>query len=450
VVAGQGQPTPTGLEIRQPGPQGVAVVQAPVQRMVRAALYSHLSWQVRGLEPDRRLHLVWVTLAEPRKSRELTLPPAGPDGIGELDLRAEPHWQGRIAALGLIVPGPFSQPLLLDRLELRPASLTFGDLLRWAWEEWTSFEDWSQRSINYTAGAPLDALFPPVLMVALWVGFGGLLYALLDPPRRRKLTPYAALFLLGWLVLDLRWQWDLHLRLEQTVERFAGKNEEERRLAALDGDLYRFLLEVRQRLPERPTRLFIVSADPQGFQVGPRPLSFAAAQRLCRSGASCHDAERGARWRLCADPVSIKPAWVMTANAQLLERQGGAVIRRAAACRCGRRAVPGEWRLKQNGMDGGVGLALGSAVAGRASCGCECSGAMPCRRALGRMVAGVWRYVLGLLLGDCAAARCRHAMGLPLNFAVRSRLLTLLILAAAGLAGCGCGAAEAILWTAQL
>ena len=268
VVAGQGQPTPTGLAIRQPGPQGVAVVQAPVQRMVRAALYSHLSWRVRGLAPDRRLHLAWVTLAEPRKSRELTLPPARPDGIGELDLRAEPHWQGRIAALGLIVPGPFPQPLLLDRLELRPASLTFGDLLHWAWEEWTSFEDWSQRSINYTAGAPLDALFPPVLMVALWVGFGGMLYALLDPPRRRKLTPYAALFLLGWLVLDLRWQWDLRLRLEQTVERFASKNEEDRRLAALDGDLYRFLLEVRQYLPERPVRLFIVSADPHGFQAG--------------------------------------------------------------------------------------------------------------------------------------------------------------------------------------
>ncbi len=268
LVAGQGESTPAGLEIRQPGPKGVAVVRIPVRHMVRAALYGHLSWRVRGLEPDRRLRLVWVTLAAPQKSWELTLPPTGPNGIGELDLREESHWQGRIAALGLIVPGPFPQPLLLDRLELRPASLTFGDLLRWAWEEWTSFEAWSQRSINYTAGAPLDALFPPVLMVALWLGFGGLLYALLDPPRRWKLTPYAALFLLGWLVLDLRWQWDLRLRLEQTVERFAGKNEEERRLAALDGDLYRFLLEVRQRLPERPARLFIVSADPQGFQAG--------------------------------------------------------------------------------------------------------------------------------------------------------------------------------------
>jgi hypothetical protein len=74
--------------------------------------------------------------------------------------------------------------------------------------------------------------------------------------------PYAALFLLGWLALDLRWQWDLSGRLERTVERFAGKDETARRLADQDGDLYRFLLEVRQRLPPKPARLFIVSAAP--------------------------------------------------------------------------------------------------------------------------------------------------------------------------------------------
>ncbi|MDG4555195.1 MAG: hypothetical protein P9E24_13270 [Candidatus Competibacter sp.] len=268
LVVGRGESSPAGLEIRQPGPEGVAVAQGLVRRMVRAALYDRLSWRVHGLEPNRQLRLVWVTLAEPQKNRVLTLPPVGSDGIGILDLRTEPYWQGRIAALGLIVPGPFPQPPRLEWLELRPASLSFGDLLRWALEEWTSFEDWSQRSINYTAGAPLDALFPPVLVVALWIGVSGVLYALLDPSHRRKLMPYAALFLLGWLALDLRWQWDLRQRLEQTVKNFAGKTEEDRRLAALDGDLYRFLLEVRRRLPERPIRLFIVSADPYGFQAG--------------------------------------------------------------------------------------------------------------------------------------------------------------------------------------
>ena len=76
------------------------------------------------------------------------------------------------------------------------------------------------------------------------------------------------LFHLGWLALDLRWQWDLGQRLAQTARDFAGRSEEERRLAALDGQLYRFLREVRQRLPEQPVRLFIVSADPAGFWAG--------------------------------------------------------------------------------------------------------------------------------------------------------------------------------------
>ncbi|HHW76864.1 MAG TPA: hypothetical protein GX399_07500 [Xanthomonadaceae bacterium] len=271
LASGQGGQTAAGLEIRQPGPQGLAAVQGSA-RLVRAALYRRLSWRVDGLEPGREVRLVWSTLADPRTVRELVLPSAGPDG-GTLDLGAEPRWQGRIAVIGLAVRGPLPQPLVIHHLELRPPVLGVGELLRWAVEEWTVFEDWSQRSINYTAGAPLDALFPPVLVVALWVGFSAALYAAFRPPRLGggPWWPYAALFLLGWLALDARWQWDLSRRLEQTVERFAGKEGDERRLAGTDGALYRFLREVRWRLPERPARLFIVSADPHdgtAYQAG--------------------------------------------------------------------------------------------------------------------------------------------------------------------------------------
>ena len=268
LASGQGGPTPAGLEIRQTGPQGWAAVQGPA-RMAQAALYRQFSWRIDGLQPGGEVRLVWATVADPRTSHERVLPPAGPDG-GVLDLGAEPRWQGRIAGIGLAVRGPLAQPLVVRRLELRPVPPTTGALLRWMIEDWTTFEDWSQRSINFTSGAPLGALFPPVVMVALWVGFGAALYALFDPPRRTPgaLLPYAALFLLGWLALDLRWQWDLGRRLERTVASFAGKSEEDRRLAALDGELYRFMREVRQRLPERPARLFIVSAEPAGFLAG--------------------------------------------------------------------------------------------------------------------------------------------------------------------------------------
>jgi hypothetical protein len=262
LASGQGEQTPAGLEIRQPGPQGLAVAQGSA-RLVRAALYRRLSWQVDGLEPGRELRLIWSTLAEPRTVRELALPPAGLDG-GTLTLGSEPHWQGRIGAIGLAVSGPLPQPLLVRRLELRPAALSVGDLLRWAVGEWTVFEDWSQRSINYTAGAPLDALFPPVVVVALWVGFSAALYASFGRSHHPwgAWWPYGGLFLLGWLILDVRWQWELSRRLERTVERFAGKEGDERLLAAPDGALYRFLLEIRRRLPNKPVRLFIISADP--------------------------------------------------------------------------------------------------------------------------------------------------------------------------------------------
>lgn len=268
LVGGQGGPTPAGLEIRQTGPQGWAAVQGSA-RMAQAALYRQFSWRIDGLQPGSEVRLVWATVADPQTSHERVLPLAGPDG-GVLDLGAEPGWQGRIAGIGLAVRGPLAQPLVVRRLELQPATPSVGAMLRWMIEDWTTFEDWSQRSINFISGAPLNALFPPVVMVALWIGFGAVLYALFEPPRRAPgaLLPYAALFLLGWLALDLRWQWDLGQRLDRAAASFAGKSEEGRRLAGLDGELYRFLLEVRQRLPEQPARLFIVSADPASFWAG--------------------------------------------------------------------------------------------------------------------------------------------------------------------------------------
>lgn len=263
LASGQGEQTPTGLIIRQAGPQGVAAVQGAA-RMVRAALYRQVYWQVEGLDPRSELRLMWVSANEPRTLREISLPSAG-RASSAFDLSQEPHWQNRIMAIGLAVRGPLPQPLVINRLELRPVALTVAELWNLAIAEWTVFEDWSQRSINYTAGAPLDALFPPVLVIALWIGFGSALYFMLfglPLHSTGRLLPYAMLFLLGWLVVDVRWQWDLSRRLERTAEHFAGKEGDERRLAAADGELYRFLLEVRQRLPAQPTRLFILSANP--------------------------------------------------------------------------------------------------------------------------------------------------------------------------------------------
>jgi hypothetical protein len=263
-IGGQGTRAPGGLEIQPIGPQGVVLWTSP--RSTNAGLYSELVWDIAGLDGRQPLQPIWRT-PEGRLQQAARMTNAD---AGSADLRAESDWRGTVMALGLFIPGSQSTPVTIRGLELRPASLTAGEWLDRLWEEWTSREDWSQRSINFAAGATVRPLASPVLIVALWIGFSSVLYAGLNPPRRRPraLMPYAVLFLLGWLLLDLRWQWELTGRLEQTVERFAGKDTTERRLADLDGEFYRFLLEVRQRLPEKPVRLFIVSNDPAGFLAG--------------------------------------------------------------------------------------------------------------------------------------------------------------------------------------
>lgn len=269
LAQGQGETTAAGLLIHQAGSRGWALVRGSV-RIAPAAIYRQVVWQVAGLPPDRELRLVWNTLDDPARSYSRALGRGVNHGV--LDVGAEPSWRGRILAIGLIVPGPLTEPVRIERLELRPVTPAFAALVRELAADWSAFEPWSQRSINFAADAPLNALFPPVSMVLLALALGAACYALLEPPRRRPdaLWPYVGLLLLGWLVLDLRWQWTLTKRLEQTATDFAGKSAEQRWLA-MDEALYPFLQTVRKHLPQPSqsvARLFIISADPTGFTTG--------------------------------------------------------------------------------------------------------------------------------------------------------------------------------------
>lgn len=265
LVQGEGEPTPSGLLIRRVGAQGRALAQAST-RIAPAAIYAQVAWRLDGVTPDQDVQLVWATLADPQTVHSRSLPRHA-DGV--LDLSMEPRWRGRILAIGLSVPGPLAQPVRIEQLELRPVMPSLAMLGRELAADWGAFENWSQRSINFAANAPLNALFPPVSMALLALALGAVLYALLEPPRRTPgaLWPYVGLFLLAWLILDGRWQWTLTQRLEQTAADFAGKSAAQR-WQVLDEALYPFLQQVQHHLPPSPVRLYVISADPTGFAAG--------------------------------------------------------------------------------------------------------------------------------------------------------------------------------------
>jgi hypothetical protein len=134
--------------------------------------------------------------------------------------------------------------------------------------DWMKLEPWSGRSINFHAGVQSpNRLLSPVLLVALWVALAGLLFALSS--RRiaaRQITGgMAILFLTGWLVLDMRWQWQLATRLVQTYERYGHLPITEREQAMPDARIALAVDRMRQALPEQPLRLIILSNDPSDY-----------------------------------------------------------------------------------------------------------------------------------------------------------------------------------------
>jgi hypothetical protein len=83
-----------------------------------------------------------------------------------------------------------------------------------------------------------------------------------------RLSGAAALLLIGWLALDLRWQAQLWERLADSHQRYAGLTQPQRRLAAPDAELTERVNRLLAHLPDVPARVLILSDDPSGFIAG--------------------------------------------------------------------------------------------------------------------------------------------------------------------------------------
>jgi len=133
-------------------------------------------------------------------------------------------------------------------------------------KEWLAFEPWDFTSINsVTGGAPTQAL-PLPFLVATILAFAMIAYATLARWMRRVAGSYqpivlAAIVLVGWFVLDSRWEWNLVRQASMTNALYGGKPWRERHLAADDAPLFSFVEKVRDKLPPVPSsaRVFLVS-----------------------------------------------------------------------------------------------------------------------------------------------------------------------------------------------
>jgi hypothetical protein len=259
VTRGSAQLSPEGLVVRAPDATRAVVIA--LNTAFRARDYPVIAWEVSGVPEGVQATLLWYSDLDSTRvfRRTLTLE-AGRIAPAALD--QDRGWLGRIGGIALLLQGSFTEPIVVHGAGAKTmtAVQVLGDRLR----EWLAFEPWNGASINtLTGGADAQDLPLPVFLAAV-ASLAALGYAGLARWRPVAFGPIlgagvAAMFVVAWLVIDARWQWNLLRQVSSTYAQYAGKSWRDRHLAAEDAPVFSFIEEVRARLPHASARVFMVA-----------------------------------------------------------------------------------------------------------------------------------------------------------------------------------------------
>lgn len=257
VPRGQASAEPGRIVVQATG-QDVMIVSVATD--FRARELGLVDWDVAGVPANAQVMLLFNSDYTPRRAHQRPLA-VDAGRVLPLSLAGDRDWLGRITGLALVVRAP-GATLDVRGISVKPESALqlVADRVR----EWFAYERWTGTSINaVTGGAPAQSL-PMPLPVALGALVGALLLALLHrfAPARWPVSIVAGaalVFLVAWASLDLRWSANLARQVAETVDRFGGKSDEARRLAAEDADLAAFVERARAAMPADPQRVIVLA-----------------------------------------------------------------------------------------------------------------------------------------------------------------------------------------------
>lgn len=181
-------------------------------------------------------------------------------GAGNVGI-VETSWfvpsEGEIAFLAIEIFGMTEDPILIESVRLVPERPDFVALQERLVSEWLAFPPWAQRNTNYTTASLQPVMISPVVAVVSWLLLASLLAWMLGKFSAQAF--WVALLVAscaGWLALDLRWQVDLLNKSIGSMETFGEEAWEERRAAQVDGELFEFIEELKNRLGPDNRRVF--------------------------------------------------------------------------------------------------------------------------------------------------------------------------------------------------
>lgn len=233
---------------------GPISIQAKQQRVLS------YSWQPPQMPQEAAFF--WRRSDDPQNVLRTEITAAGSH---QIDLSAEADWHGEITEIGFLLAGTNGEAIEVGNVTLIPDSLETR--LQLSWRAWTTFEEWSQQSINFIQGGDHRQIVSLPLLVAAWLLITITLFWLITrsgnrPGSRQLLTTAGILFLVAWLLLDIRWTGNNLRQIQLAYHTQWQADDQQRSSATLDGDLFQYIQRLKsQVLGDQATRILIIGDE---------------------------------------------------------------------------------------------------------------------------------------------------------------------------------------------
>ncbi|MCW8924740.1 MAG: hypothetical protein OQJ84_00635 [Xanthomonadales bacterium] len=191
---------------------------------------------------------------------EITTP-----GTRMIDLASEPDWQGEIIEFGFLVAGNGGDTVEVGNASLLPDTL--NTRLQLAWRAWTTFETWSQQSINFLHGGDHRQVLALPLLVTGWLLLTLLFLRLFQLVGARlgfqqSVLVAGTLFLLAWMLLDIRWTTNNVKQARVSLAAHWQADEQQRLSNGMDGEIYQYVQRLKSTvLGEQKSRILIIGDE---------------------------------------------------------------------------------------------------------------------------------------------------------------------------------------------
>ena len=186
-------------------------------------------------------------------------------GSHQVDLFAEPGWRGEIVEFGFLVAGDTDEVVEVGDVTFIPDNL--DTRLQIAWTAWTTFEHWSQQSINFLRGGGKGQIIALPVIITAWLLITISLFLLFSRlgktiASRQLLTTTGTLFLIAWLLLDIRWSANNLHQIKQSFQTLWSADDEQRAMIDLDAEIYQYIKRLKSDiLDEKAARILIIGDE---------------------------------------------------------------------------------------------------------------------------------------------------------------------------------------------